>query len=462
MDPERQGQQPAAADGAGGGGAPVARRPMVGDGGASWRLKALKRAQEQAKEKGGDVSTVRGARQMPEARACHVRDGRVPGTQPTAPRAKSQRAAWHLPAAACACALQCFYLCPRPALRRSQLVAERWGSMAELTKSLTNARAAHGEGTSSPPRLLSRLPLSRHEADGWHALRQGTRTAQNALWRFSGAGLVVGAPMPLSAPTKHPHGLFPTHPRCRQGAPARVTRPRGRRNLRDRQPPAGWRARRGPRRGPRPGARPRPRRLGQRGRRRREGARRRPRRRQCAAALLGGCQERAGPDDAPRRGLGAVVAASGRARRRAPRRRAGGRRRRRWRPAGLRRPWRPGRQPRRAAGRAQQPGWRARAAAGRAAKRARSERRAQRRRRPGRQGKRRVAGGPEGRGSMPLAQPRQQVCVQRPGSRRGTLAPKRATHALACMLSGSTTCLCLVARNLLAHWLGCLRPDPFL
>ncbi len=88
MDPERSQQQQDGGAAASAAAAPQppstaeARRPLVGDGGASWRLKALKRAQEAAKEQGGSVAAV---------------------------------------------------------------VAERWGSMAELTKSLTDgARAAHG------------------------------------------------------------------------------------------------------------------------------------------------------------------------------------------------------------------------------------------------------------------------------------------------------------------------------
>ncbi|GBF94032.1 hypothetical protein Rsub_07300 [Raphidocelis subcapitata] len=103
MDPERQQrqmeQQQRDGGGAAGAGeaaaaaaepaAPAARRPAIGDGGASWRLKALKRAQEQARERGGDVS---------------------------------------------------------------EFVAERWGSMAQLTKSLTEGRAAHDKAHLSAAR----------------------------------------------------------------------------------------------------------------------------------------------------------------------------------------------------------------------------------------------------------------------------------------------------------------------
>jgi hypothetical protein len=48
----------AAAAAPGGGAGDAVPMPTIGDGGASWRLKALKRAQQLAKEEGKDVSEV--------------------------------------------------------------------------------------------------------------------------------------------------------------------------------------------------------------------------------------------------------------------------------------------------------------------------------------------------------------------------------------------------------------------
>jgi hypothetical protein len=140
--------------------------PTVGDGGASWRLKALKRAQQLAAEQGKDAATVsccycccsnmhvdgglhervagnRRKAHMYVLATAHAPTltavAQKPGICSTQHALTCGAVLWQL--------LKC-KLCPFSGvllLTLLQFISERWGSTAELTKALTSGgSAAHG------------------------------------------------------------------------------------------------------------------------------------------------------------------------------------------------------------------------------------------------------------------------------------------------------------------------------
>lgn len=140
--------------------------PTVGDGGASWRLKALKRAQQLAAEQGKDAATVsccycccsnmhvdgglhdrvagnRRKAHMYVLATAHAPTltavAQKPGICSTQHALTCGAVLWQL--------LKC-KLCPFSGvllLTLLQFISERWGSTAELTKTLTSGgSAAHG------------------------------------------------------------------------------------------------------------------------------------------------------------------------------------------------------------------------------------------------------------------------------------------------------------------------------
>jgi hypothetical protein len=138
--------------------AAAAPRPAgVGDGGTSWRLKALRRAQATAAEEGKDVREVRSVDCLQGARGpgSGSDDGqRIRGIVQCCRLHKSVRR-WKrfcsLNSGAAAALRPQLRTKASACLQRDltcaemQVVAERWGSLNSLTAGLTEQKAAHGE-----------------------------------------------------------------------------------------------------------------------------------------------------------------------------------------------------------------------------------------------------------------------------------------------------------------------------
>jgi hypothetical protein len=147
---------------------------LVGDGGASWRLKALRRAQVQAGKEGADLGKVGGA----AAAVCVLGSGGVGGWVYKIVIAMCQHRHWGTKATACATsrggsmglskrfAMLCLgsacctqtgrwllMTCHFPL----QVVADRWGSMKDIAVLATQSGAAHANAHMSESRRRAQL-----------------------------------------------------------------------------------------------------------------------------------------------------------------------------------------------------------------------------------------------------------------------------------------------------------------